>query len=529
MTAPGRQDTSQRQPAWVAAVLSLILGAGAALAGDAPELGSGNIANDAARSEANPVPKPPASKSAPEAPRPIQQTRPHPNAAPLQLADVLASVTSQYPPMLAALIERDIAAGRLRTVEGPFDFQVFAKLFGTPAGYYEQGTIDVGFEQFTGLWGSTIYGGYRLNRGDNLPDYDKNRTEDGGEPRVGLRLPLLKDGSIDSKRAALFKARIDRDLVDPSIQRQQLDFVRAASAAYWNWVGAGQRWSIADQILRVAEDRGKSLTGQAQAGLIAPLVVTDNERLIVSRSLAVAQARRRFEGAALALSLFLRDADSRPIVPGRARVPAELPDLGRPPSPTNSTELDVALQRRPELRRLALSMDKTQVELKLARNAMLPSLDANVAVSSDIGNKPYKDLSETEVQVGLEFKMPLQRSEAQGRVADFEGQLAQLQQQQAFARERIATEVRDARSALVAAWEQTRQARRNVYLAGELQAAEQDRFVAGASDLLAVQIREQAAFDAQLLEVDSATEFFRAMADLAAATATSSPSPPASR
>jgi outer membrane protein TolC len=165
-------------------------------------------------------------------------------------------------------------------------------------------------------------------------------------------------------------------------------------------------------------------------------------------------------------------------------------------------------------------MDKTQVELKLARNAMLPSLDANVAVSSDIGNKPYKDLSETEVQVGLEFKMPLQRSEAQGRVADFEGQLAQLQQQQAFARERIATEVRDARSALVAAWEQTRQARRNVYLAGELQAAEQDRFVAGASDLLAVQIREQAAFDAQLLEVDSATEFFRAMADLAAATAT---------
>ena len=47
----------------------------------------------------------------------------------------------------------------------------------------------------------------------------------------------------------------------------------------------------------------------------------------------------------------------------------------------------------------------------------------------------------------------------------------------------------------------------------------------GASDLLAVQIREQAAFDAEVLEVNSAMEFFRAQADLAAATASSAPRP----
>lgn len=56
------------------------------------------------------------------------------NALPLALGEVLDSVTNQYPPMLAALIERDFVAGRLRSAQGAFDFTVFSKLFGTPQG-----------------------------------------------------------------------------------------------------------------------------------------------------------------------------------------------------------------------------------------------------------------------------------------------------------------------------------------------------------------------------------------------------------
>ena len=58
----------------------------------------------------------------------------------LGLPDVLRSVTNQYPPLLAALIERDVAAGRLRSAEGTFDFQTFARVFGNPTGFYENWT-----------------------------------------------------------------------------------------------------------------------------------------------------------------------------------------------------------------------------------------------------------------------------------------------------------------------------------------------------------------------------------------------------
>jgi outer membrane protein TolC len=87
-----------------------------------------------------------------------------------------------------------------------------------------------------------------------------------------------------------------------------------------------------------------------------------------------------------------------------------------------------------------------------------------------------------------------------------------------FARERIVAEIRDSWSAQKAALEQISQTARNTDLAHQLEEAEKKRFEQGAADLFALQIREQAAADAELLEVDAQADFFRALADYQAAT-----------
>ena len=439
--------------------------------------------------------------------------------APLRLEEVLAGVTNQYPPLLAALIERDVASGRLQSSRAPFDFNVFAKIFSNPTGFYDSSTVDAGFEQFTGWWGSTIFGGYRLTRGGTLPDYDKDRTQSAGEPRIGFRLPLLRDGAIDRRRAAVLKARLDQELADPFIQRQHLDFIRAASVGYYAWLAAGQRLRLAEDLQRIANDRGAALTNQVNSGLIARIALKDNERLIVSRGLAVVQARRRFEAAAIALSLFHRDTGDSPLVAGRERLPAEFPAAPPPNLAELANDIELAISARPEPRRLKLAMDKLAVDLRLAKNQLLPQLDAGVTISQDFGRKLYKDKSDVDTQLGLEFRLPLQRSEAKGRVNELNGQLEQLTKEERFARDRIAAEVRDAASALGAAHEQIQQARLNASLAAELQAAEAERLRRGATDLLALQLREQAAFDARVLEVDALAEYFRALADFRAAIA----------
>jgi outer membrane protein TolC len=431
---------------------------------------------------------------------------------PMALGDVLRSVTNQYPPLLAALIERDIANGRLRSAQGVFDFNVFAKAFGNPTGYYESRTLDAGFEQFLGAWGSSVFGGYRLTRGA-LPDYDKNRTQSDGEPRIGVRIPLLRDGSIDRRRAAVLQARLDRELADPFIQRQQLDFIRAAAFAYWQWLGAGQRLGIAEELLRVAIDRGQALTNQANAGLIRPIVLTDNQRLVVSRQIGVVQSRRRFEASAIALSLFHRDGLGNPMPPGRGRLPKAFPVVLAPDPARVEPDMVAARVQRPELRRLRLQRDRADIDRRLAKNNLLPNLDVGASVSQDFGAERYKDKSQLEVEAGIEFKLPLQRREAQGRLEAVEAQIERIGAEEAFARDRIAADIRDAFSAWEAAFEQARQTRLNVELALDLQEAEKTLFERGAADLLALQIREQATFEARVLEADALAEYFRARAD----------------
>lgn len=438
---------------------------------------------------------------------------------PLRLGDVLHSVTNQYPPMLAALMERDIAAGRLRSAQGVLDFTVFTRLFGTPQGYYESGTWDSGFEQFTGIWGGTVFGGYRITRGDRLPDYDSSRTQRDGEARLGFRLPLLRDGAIDRRRANLLKTELDQKLADPLIARQRLDFVRAGTVAYFNWLAAGERWRVAEELLRIARDRTSALESQAGSGLLPRIVLTDNQRLVVAREIGNVQAQRRFEAAGLALSLFLRDAEDAPVNPGRERLAPGFPPIEAPDVSRFASDLLQAETRRPELARLRLNADKLAVDRRLAKNQLLPNLDAGVTGSQDFGRDTYKDKGEFEVQAGVELRLPLQRREAKGRLAEIEAQTEQLNNEQRFARDRIRTEVNDVFSAVSAAYQQNLRTRTNVELARQLQLAEQERFSQGATDLLALQLREQATFDAQMAEIDAAFEYFRAQADYRAAAA----------
>ena len=437
---------------------------------------------------------------------------------PLALPELLDSVRNRYPPLLIALIEQDIAAGRLRQAEGAFDLGFSLRAGIAPKGYYDGSSGDISLDQRLPFWGGNVFAGYRRSSG-LLADYDKDRTQRDGEYRAGLRFNLLRDGPIDRQRAELMKARLDLGLADPFIQRQKLDIVRVATRSYYQWVAAGLRESVAREQLKVAEDRAAALTEQANKGMVAPIVVTDNERLIVSRQLIVTQSRRRFEAASLELSLFYRGPDDLPITPARERLPQDLPAAELPARLGDVSLLESVAELRPELRRVRLLKEKVEVDLRLARNATLPNLDLTLGVTRNEGGGPFPDLQRNETRAGLEFRIPLQRNEALGRTQVSEAELRRLDQDLYFVRDRIRVEIKDGWSALAAASELLIVARRNVELSDLLVKAEQTRLRQGATDLLALQIREQALLEAQFAVVSAQADFFAALADYRAATA----------
>lgn len=436
----------------------------------------------------------------------------------IRLEKVIDSVMGKYPPYLIALIERDIAAGRVRQASGAFDLNFRATGSFNPSGYYENNVGDFVLDQPLPFWGGNVFAGYKISSG-SLADYDKNRTQIDGEVRAGIRLNLLRDGPIDGRRATLWKARLDQEIADPFIQRQQLDIVRTATRAYFNWVSMGLRLGVAEQLERIAEDRDNAIAELVKKGQVAPIVKIDNERLVVSRSLAVVQARRRFEAASIELSLFYRDEKDDPAIIARHHLPGSFPKLLQPDEGKVGPDIQNAFSLRPELRRIRLVAEKFGIDERLAKNNLLPNLDLTASVSENLGGGPYKDRARTESALGIEFRVPLQRNEAKGRLEVITAELQRLDADAKFARERIVAEVRDAWSAIKAAHEQIGMTKRNVELAVLLEEAERKRFEQGAADLFALQIREQATFDARLLEVDARAEFFRSKADYEASTA----------
>lgn len=203
----------------------------------------------------------------------------------------------------------------------------------------------------------------------------------------------------------------------------------------------------------------------------------------------------------------------------RHHLPGAFPRHPAPDEKKVGPDIQNAFTLRPELRRIRLVADKFGIDQRLARNNLLPNLDLTASVTENLGKGPYKDRESLESAIGLEFRVPLQRNEAKGRLEVITAELQRLDADAKFARERIVAEVRDAWSAIRAAHEQIGMTRRNVDLAVQLEEAERRRFDQGATDLLALQIREQATFDARLLQVDAQAEFFRAQADYEAASA----------
>jgi outer membrane protein TolC len=437
----------------------------------------------------------------------------------LHLDDVIESVHRSFPLLEAALLTRNVASGEHLAAHGAFDLKLKGDSMNGPLGFYQTYRQAVGLEQPT-YWGGTVLGGYRIGRGNFPSWYGERQTDDGGEFRAGVAIPLARNVDIDGRRAQLWRTNLDRRLAEPEIRLQLIDFVQSASYAYWDWVAAGRRKDIAVALLKLAEDRNDAIRRRVETGDMEPPVLQDNRRLIVSREAKLIESRRKLEQAAIKLSLFYRDDRGEPLVVAENQLAVFL-EPQRVAEESLDSDIQAALANRPELLALNLLRQQMQIDLAEARNELLPEVRAELAASQDVGAPATSknDKSEFELEAGLFVDVPLQRRKAWGKVTAVEGKLGQLSAKQRMAADKITTDVQAVYAALVAAFQQTERARESVTLADRLAEIERRKFELGESDLLSVNLREQQAAEAQSTEVDALYEYFTARADYRAALA----------
>lgn len=424
----------------------------------------------------------------------------------LELDAVLASVDAHHPVLVSANARIRGARGERLAARGGFDPKLAAKGQLNPEGFYDVSALDTKLAQPTPLWGTELYAGYRIGRG-SVASYDDRKTLDGGELKGGLRVPILQDGWIDERRASLRTADLGVREAEAIRDAEALGLAVTAADAYWVWVAAGEAYGVVVQLVRLAERRGAQIDEMVGAGAAPQIYRAENLRSLLKRRAKLVESERKLQKTGIKLSLFSRSSEGEPAVPGLSALPPRVPTARRLPAEALEDGVRRALEARPELAALEAKVSALRVESELADNRVLPRVDVELAVAKDLGtdsdSKNLESLDPLSVKAGLVVELPLLLRKGRGKAEKARAKLLDTRAKLDFTRDKVTAEVRDLWSALTASARRAEVARQAAEVAEAVAAGERARLVAGATSPFVVNLREQAAADARLEEIDA--------------------------
>lgn len=431
----------------------------------------------------------------------------------VELSTVIAAAVRFYPSIQETLALRDISSGDQLAALGQFDYKLKAMSLTMPLGFYESQRAALSAEQ--PLWnGGAVSGGYRLGRGDIQPWYQERVTNEGGEFAVGASIPLIKNRTIDDRRAELLKAEQDVLAVEPMIRQQSLDIALLATEAYWSWLANSAKRAVQVELLGIALQRKSQIERSIELGDRPPTANIDNLRLIATRQTGLINAQRRVEAASIKLSLFYRDSTGSPLLLGTAAIEENFPQFQLRQLNAFAADVEFAQQNRPELQFLANQAERLRIELEQAGNLGLPEVNLVFDVAQDVGapSSSKRDKSPLELESGLVgYWEPLQRKML-GKQQAVRGKLTQLRFKRQLVGDKITAELRDARSALHAAARKYEQTRANAELARQTADLFRRSFQEGDVDLIILNLYEEAEAVAKSDVIDSQAEYLIAQA-----------------
>lgn len=432
---------------------------------------------------------------------------------PLSLDEVLAWVDRSHPLLHGAGTEKIVARGKLLKALGAFeptlvnDMELERFIDKTQK---EKGSQTVGFNDTildlrhqSGIRGTF---GIRHSIGKALvPDLGFN--ENNQQVIVGGFLPLLRGLIINPENAELQRSELADPRADIEIAQTRQDLFLAAASQYWEWVAA---WKLADvqrRAVKVAEDRYKQIEERAKKGLSAPLDAVEANQEVQRRRELLIQAMRGVEQEQYKLSLFLWE-NGRPTIPDPTRVP-DFPKIQPLPAPeTVKADKLAARATRPEVAAVGIEAKLNNIDLELAKNNLLPSLDLEAAPS----RTPEKYALGLGYRFGAEFKLPFLQRKARGEVLEAQGRADRLVLIQRFREQQVIVDVDNALSAIERAKQRIEAAQQALQLAKTLEEGERFRFSLGATSVLFVNLRERNAVDAENQWIRALADYQRALA-----------------
>ncbi len=409
-------------------------------------------------------------------------------------------------------LEYKVALGSL------YDPTLRASFWDRYRGDFQTRRLDVSVLQRTGIWGINFLGGYRFGRGYFAPYETGYETQDSGEARFGVEIPLLRNGWTDSFRTSLRKGEISVSLSEYQEQVQRLELLRQLGVRYWEWFVNAQRFRVSKELLDLALVRQEKIRIRVVRGDLAKIEELEGDRTILQRRSLLAQAERNFTRVRLDLDAFLSQKSAQKNTQNSTEAlnlgidslpPLDL-DL---PKPETLTGAGIEIDQHPEVLRQNALLDQARLDADLAKNQFLPKLDLALNLSQDFGT-PVSRLGQPSGDAGISFEFPIPSRAASARTSQMEAMVIRQDAQVSLARTRIGNSVEDAKIALGLAHERALLASQELELSKTLVEMENKRFLNGDSNLLLLNLREQNYAEAEIRRIEAFSDFRRSANDL---------------
>jgi outer membrane protein TolC len=155
-------------------------------------------------------------------------------------------------------------------------------------------------------------------------------------------------------------------------------------------------------------------------------------------------------------------------------------------------------------------MQRISNEKSFFDNQLNPKIDLFFETSQELG--PYDSArSPTELRSGLQIEIPLERNTAKGKKEALSSQTQSLEIKYKFLQDKIRNELRDTYNSILTSIERYKAVSEEVSLTFRLEKDERTRFKQGDSNILFINLREQASADVSIRLYEIQAEYQKAM------------------
>lgn len=196
-----------------------------------------------------------------------------------------------------------------------------------------------------------------------------------------IEQPLFKNFGIDINRARIKVAMATKEQTLHAYRSRVIQTVDAVQQAYWNLVFSIENLQFRRKSLDLAKDLLRRNKIQVEVGTLAPIEITEAEATVASREEALLVAEREIKDREDTLKMLLNVAEE-PSAWGISILPRDKPRFRNVRVDEMQLTLD-ALRKHAELENARLEIDKRKIDMKVAKQNLLPEVNLNASASNN--------------------------------------------------------------------------------------------------------------------------------------------------